>query len=435
MTTKKHESPLALLARSTPLPTWRPLARIIMGLVASFIVWAMIAHLDELAIAEGEIIPEGKVKVIQHLEGGIVREIYVQDGAEVKEGQPLIQLELPTTAMNRDEIQVRLDGLTLQRARLRAEVGHMELEFPPEEAKRQPQLVSAETRSYQARSASLQSSLSVIKDQMEQRRLEVVELDTKQRAISNNLRLVKERLAMSSELLKSGLMARMEHVQLEGQAEDFEGQLASVKASIPRAQAAETEARQRLDEERSKFLRQAEADLATAELDIARNQQLLSQASDQQIRAQIVSPTDGTIKNLHANTIGGVVRAGDPIMEVVPLHDKLQVEVKLSPADRGYVQVGQKAMVKISAFDYTTYGGLDGRVISVAPDTTVVQDADPYYRVVVETDNSWLGEEDEKHNITSGMQATVEIFTGSRTVMHYLLKPVLKLRHEAFKER
>ena len=161
----------------------------------------------------------------------------------------------------------------------------------------------------------------------------------------------------------------------------------------------------------------------------------MSQASDQQIRAQIISPTDGTIKNLHANTIGGVVRAGDPIMEVVPLHDKLQVDVRLSPADRGYVQVGQKATVKVSAYDYTTYGGLDGRVISVAPDTTVVQDKDPYYRVVVETENSWLGNEEEKHNITSGMQATVEIYTGSRTIMHYLLKPVLKLRHEAFKER
>ena len=429
------ESPLQQLAQSTPLPTWRPLARIVMGLVGAFIVWAMVARLDELAIAEGEIIPEGKVKVIQHLEGGVVREIYVQEGSVVKEGQPLLQLELPTTAMNHEEMQVRLDGLTLQRARLQAEVSHTPLQFPPDEAKRQPQLVSAETRSYQARQAALESSLQVIKDQMEQRRLEVIELETKQRAISNNIRLIQERLAMSADLLKSGLMSRMDHVQLEGQAEDFEGQLSSVKASIPRAQAAETEAKQRLDEERSKFLRQAEADLATAELDIARNRQLLSQASDQQIRAQVTSPTNGVVKNLHANTIGGVVRGGDPIMEVVPLDDKLQVEAKLMPADRGYVMVGQKATVKISAYDYTTYGGLDGKVILVAPDTTIVQDKPPYYRVLVETDRSWLGDDEEKHEITSGMPATVEIYTGSRTIMHYLLKPVLKLKHEAFKER
>ena len=429
------ESPLQALANSTPLPTWRPLARIVMGLVAAFILWAMVARLDELAIAEGEIIPEGKVKVIQHLEGGVVREIYVQDGSEVTEGQPLLLLELPTTALNHDEMQVRLDGLVLQRARLQAEVSNTELVFPPEEAKRQPQLVSAETRSYQARKASLESSLQVIKDQMEQRRLEVIELETKQRGISNNIKLIQERLAMSADLLKSGLMSRMDHVQLQGQAEDFESQLSAVKASIPRAQAAETEAKQRLDEERSKFIRQAEADLATAELDIARNTQLLSQASEQQGRAQITSPIDGVVKNLHANTIGGVVRGGDPIMEVVPLHDKLQVEAKLNPADRGYVEVGQKATVKVSAYDYTTYGGLDGRVVLVAPDTTTVQDKPPFYRVLVETDQAWLGDEDDKHIITSGMQATVEIYTGSRSVMHYLLKPVLKLRHEAFKER
>ena len=429
------ESPLQALANSTPLPTWRPLARIVMGLVAAFILWAMVARLDELAIAEGEIIPEGKVKVIQHLEGGVVREIYVQDGSEVTEGQPLLLLELPTTALNHDEMQVRLDGLVLQRARLQAEVSNTELVFPPEEAKRQPQLVSAETRSYQARKASLESSLQVIKDQMEQRRLEVIELETKQRGISNNIKLIQERLAMSADLLKSGLMSRMDHVQLQGQAEDFESQLSAVKASIPRAQAAETEAKQRLDEERSKFIRQAEADLATAELDIARNTQLLSQASEQQGRAQITSPIDGVVKNLHANTIGGVVRGGDPIMEVVPLHDKLQVEAKLNPADRGYVEVGQKATVKVSAYDYTTYGGLDGRVVLVAPDTTTVQDKPPFYRVLVETDQAWLGNEDDKHIITSGMQATVEIYTGSRSVMHYLLKPVLKLRHEAFKER
>ena len=432
--TPQH-SPLRQLAATNILPTWQPLSRLVIALVGAFILWAMVARLDELAIAEGEIIPEGKVKVIQHLEGGVVREIYVQDGAEVKEGQPLLQLELPTTAMNRDEMQIRLDGLMLQRARLQSEVGHTPLTFPVEEAKRQPQLVSAETRSHQAREAALQSTLDVIKDQIEQRRLEVIELETKQRATVNNIRLIQERLAMSADLLKSGLMSRMDHVQLQGQGEELDGQLASIKASIPRAQAAQTEAEGRMDEERSKFLRQAEADLATAELDIARNRQLLSQASDQQIRAQITSPIDGVIKNLHANTIGGVVRGGDPIMEVVPLHDKLQVEAKLSPADRGYVQVGQKATVKVSAFDYTTYGGLEGKVILVAPDTTVVQDKPAYYRVLVETDTSWLGDAEERHEITSGMQATVEIFTGTRSVMHYLLKPVLKLKHEAFTER
>lgn len=432
-----NHGPLDRLADRALLPTWAPFARIIAVLVGAFLFWANFAHIDEVAVAQGEVVPEGKVKTIQHLEGGIVREIYVKDGDEVKEGQALLQLELPVTAMNSDEIQVRIDGLQLQRARLLSEVNGTELKFPKDESERQPQLVSAETRSYQARRSTLQSSLDVIKDQIEQRRLEIQELDTKQRALSNSLRLARERLAMSEDLLKSGLMARMEHVQLEGQVEDLEGQLSSVKASIPRAQAAETEARQRLDEEHQKYLRQAQADLASVELDLARNSQLMTQASDQQLRTQITSPTDGVVKNMRANTLGGVIRAGDPIMEIVPIHEKLLIEARLQPSDRGYVKEGQDAVVKISAFDYTTYGGLEGKVMMVAPDTTVVADKEPYYRVIVETERSWLSEGDSKvkHSISAGMPATVEIHTGTRTVMHYLVKPVLKLSDDAFHER
>jgi adhesin transport system membrane fusion protein len=162
---------------------------------------------------------------------------------------------------------------------------------------------------------------------------------------------------------------------------------------------------------------------------------LLSQASDQQRRTAITSPIDGIVKNLHANTIGGVIKAGEPIMEIVPLHERLQIDAKLNPMDRGYVQLGQKAMVKLSAFDYTTYGGLEGDVILVAPDTTMGPDNQPFYRVVVQTDRAYLGEETAKRIITPGMQATVDIHTGTRTVIEYLVKPVLKLRHEAFRER
>jgi adhesin transport system membrane fusion protein len=208
-----------------------------------------------------------------------------------------------------------------------------------------------------------------------------------------------------------------------------------VRASIPRARAGLAEAQQRVGEEQAKFLRTVQGDLATAEVDIARNRQQYSQASNQQFRTQIVSPIEGVIKNLRANTIGGVVRPGDPIMEIVPINDRLQVEARLSPADRGYVRIGQRATVKISAYDYTTYGGLEGEVILVAPDTTTNPDADPYYRVVVRTDKGWLGEASEKRPITAGMQATVEIHTGQRSVAEFLVKPVLKLRHEAFHER
>ncbi|MGE5516106.1 MAG: HlyD family type I secretion periplasmic adaptor subunit [Bacteroidota bacterium] len=427
---------LLALSNSYPLPSWRPLARAVMAALTLFVLWALLAQLDEVTIANGEVVPEGKVKVIQHLEGGVVREISVADGMEVKEGTPLMQLDLSANSINRDELQVRLDGLTLQRARLRAEVGGAaNPDFPAAEASRQPVLLASETRNFDSRRAALRATLNVLNDQARQKTLEVQELETRQRALASNLRLSRERLAMSTELMKSGLTAKMEHVALQGQVEELEGQLDSVRASIPRAQAGAAEAKSRIEEEQARFVRTAQGELSEVELNVARTRELLSQASDQQRRTQITSPIDGIVKNLRANTIGGVVKPGEPIMEIVPLHERLQIDAKLNPADRGYVQVGQKAMVKLSAYDYTTYGGLEGEVILVAPDTTMGADNQPFYRVLVQTERAYLGDETSKRPITAGMQATVDIRTGTRTVMEYLVKPVLKLRHEAFRER
>lgn len=426
---------LHALSNAYPLATWRPAARVVMALTLIFVVWANYAVLDEVAVADGEAVPEGKVKVIQHLEGGVVREISAVEGAVVKEGEPLVLLDLPVSSMNRDELQVRLDGLTLQRARLEAELDGTPLNLPPEEARRQPTLLESERRAYDTRRASLRATLSVLQDQVRQKGLEVEELETKQRGIINNLRLAQQRLAMSTDLIRSGLTSKMDHVTQESTVEDLKGQLESIRAAIPRAMAAQSEASSRTAEEKARYQRTAQQELGEVELNIARTRELLTQASGQANRTQIVSPIDGIVKNLRANTIGGVVKPGDPIMEIVPLHERLQIDAKLSPMDRGYVQAGQRATVKLSAYDYTTYGGLDGEVILVAPDTTMTPDNQPYYRVVVQTDKAYLGDDSAKRPITAGMQASVEIHTGTRTVMEYLVKPVLKLRHEAFRER
>ncbi|KIM00687.1 Type I secretion system membrane fusion protein LapC [Paramagnetospirillum magnetotacticum MS-1] len=430
-------SRLYALANSYPLPTWRPLARVVMSLTGIFIVWAFVSHLDEVAIAEGEVVPEGKVKVIQHLEGGVVREIMVTDGSEVKEGAPLILLDLPVSSLNKEELQARMDGYMLQRARLEAELNDKPVAFPEEEAKRQPALVESERRSFEARRQALNATLTVLRDQVRQKGLEVQEYETKSRSITTSLRLSQERLVMSTDLIKAGLASKMDHVQIQSQVEDLKGQLESVRASIPRAEAAQQEAKGRVAEEMARFQRTAQSEMSEAELNIARTRELFIQATDQQRRTLIASPIDGIVKNMRSNTIGGVVRPGDPIMEIVPLHERLQVDAKLNPMDRGYVQEGQRATVKISAYDYTTYGGLDGDVILVAPDTTVPQtpNAQPYYRVVVQTDRAYIGDEQAKRLISAGMQATVEIHTGTRSIMEFLIKPVIKLRHEAFRER
>ena len=205
--------------------------------------------------------------------------------------------------------------------------------------------------------------------------------------------------------------------------------------ALPRAQAAIAEASQRLKEAEARFQRQAREDLGETEQNIARVQELLAQATDQGVRAEIRSPIDGVVKKLRHNTIGGVVTPGEPIMELVPTGDTLVISAKLSPADRGYVDVGQAAKVKVTTYDYSRYGGLDGRVIQVAPDTSADKNGQTFFEVIIETDKSYLGDAVGTLPITPGMQATVDIHTGTRTVAEYLVKPVLRLRDEAFRER
>ena len=426
------------LGENYPLPDWRIAGRVVMGMLTLLFLWSCFAMLDEVATATGEVVPEGKVKLVQHLEGGIVREIFVHEGSIVKSGQTLVQLDLPVSSVNKDELQVRIDGLHLTRARLTAEAEDKPLAFPEEEAKRQPALVDAERRSHEARLQNLQATLGVLQQQERQRVLEIQELEAKQHSVNSSLGLAHEKLVMSNNLLKDGLTSKMDHVQAQNDVEALEGQSQTLRSSVPKAQSALEEARDRMEEEKIKFRRTAQAELTDTELNLARNHEMMNQASDQVRRSTVTSSIDGIVKNLRQNTIGGVVRPGESIMEIVPINERLNIEAKVSPADRGYVAVGQTSTVKISAYDYTRYGGLEGKVVMVAPDTTTGSgsgpDAQPFYRVTIETDKSALGENGE-YPITPGMQAQVDIHTGRRSVLRYLITPVLKLRHEAFRER
>ncbi|MEQ8664230.1 MAG: HlyD family type I secretion periplasmic adaptor subunit [Rhodospirillales bacterium] len=430
-----QNNPLDRLLDDHPMPTWRFVAWPIMVLLVAAIAWAFFARLEEVSVAMAEVVPQGRVKVVQHLEGGIIQDIFVQEGDTVTEGDPLIQLDLASSGTNREELLARLDSEMLVLARLRAEANGTPLRFPKEVADRRPAMVEAQRQAYEARLSELESSLGVLREQVRQKELEVQELEAQRRAITNNLRLAQERFALSESLLSEGLTARIEHLELESEVESLQGELESTNSSIERAQAAISESRERVNEAELRFRREAQDDLGDSENTLARTQELMAQADQQGLRAEIKSPTDGIVKNMRFNTIGGVIGPGEPILEIVPTGDKLVIEARLDPTDRGYVTEGQAALVKISTYDYARYGGLDGRVILVAPDSSTDDDGEPYFRVVVETDRTYLGASEGQLPITPGMQATVDIKTGDRSVIDYLIKPVLKLKDEAFRER
>ncbi|MDH5189195.1 MAG: HlyD family type I secretion periplasmic adaptor subunit [Rhodospirillaceae bacterium] len=430
-----YASRLDALLKSHPAPTWRAVAWPVMVLLALSFMWANFAKLDEVASSPGEVVPMGKVKVIQHLEGGIIQDIFVAEGDIVREGQPLLQLDLGSGGANIEELQVRLDGEILARARLEAEAKGTDPIFPPDIASRIPEQANAQRQAFDARRRQMDSGLSVLKRQVTQRELEVQELQAKLTAARNNLKSAEERFKISTDLLKDGLTSRVDHLQLGAEVETLQGELKSIQAGIPRARAAVSEANSRLEEETNRFRSEAQNELSTTEQTISRIRELLNRANEQGVRSEVKSPIDGVVTNMNFTAVGNVVKPGDPIMAIVPTGEKLVIESRLRPTDRGYVAEGQKALVKISTYDFARYGGLDGLVVLVAPDSSTDENGLPYFRVVVETDKAWLGMNEGELPIMPGMEATVDIHTGQKTVMDYLVKPVLKLRHEAFRER
>ena len=428
-------SKLDALVAEYPLPALRFIAWPIILLLTLMTIWAHFAKLDEVAVATGKVSPESKTQIVQHLEGGIVSQIFVREGQPVKAGDPLVRLNLATSGVNREELAVRLDAQLLTRARLESEANATELKFPEDVAKRRPVQAQAEQRAYEAEMRELRSTQARLQQQQRQKELEVQELEAKRRAITNNLRLAQERLKISGELLKNNLTPRIEHLQLQAEVESMDGEIRSLTASIPRAKSGVDEVKQNMQQELLKFRRDAQSKLNEAEQAIARLNELVTQATDQGDRAEVRSASDGIVKNIRFNTIGGVVKPGDAIMEIVPTGDKLVIDGRLNPTDRGYVSEGQRAVVKIGTYDFLRYGSLEGKVILVGSDSSADEKGIPYFRVVVETDKTWLGKDEGELPITPGMDATIDIHTGKKSVMDYLVQPVLKLRSESFRER
>ncbi len=426
---------LDTLLAQHPMPSWRRFAWPVMIFLVAAMGWAYFALLDEVATAEGEVVPQGKVKMVQHLEGGIIEALFVTEGDLVRAGAPLLQLDLASSGTNLEELQVRLDSELLVRARLIAESKGTDIQFPQEAAERRPTLANAQRQAYEARKRELGSTLNIMREQVKQKQLETKELAARTKAVKRNYKLAGERLKMSQSLLSEGLTAKIEHLELEAEVESLDGELRSLQPSLPKALAAVEEATQRLQEGEGRFRREAQDELGKVEQNIARVNELINQANEQGSRAEIKSPIDGIVKNMRYNTIGGVVRPGEPILEIVPTSDKMVIEVKLKPTERGFIRPGQPAVIKISTYDFARYGGLDGEVIRVAPDTSLNEDGTPYFRVVVRTEKNYLGQTEGDLPITPGMQATVDIHTGKKSVMDFLIRPILKLRHEAFRER
>jgi len=371
---------------------------LIAALLVAAVVWAHFAIVEEVTTGEARIIPASREQVIQSLEGGILESMNVREGDVVERGQVLLEIDPKRAGAAYREGLSKVLGLKGSVARLRAEAYDQPLAFP-EDVEQVPTIVHDETQAYHARRRTLDESVE---------------------ALTRSLGLADREIALSEPLSRQGLISQVEILRMKRQANEFRLQIA---------------------ERQNKFRSDANAELTRLESELAQSKENVGAREDVMNRTVLRAPVRGTVKNIRVNTVGGVIQQGSDIMEIVPLEDQLLVEARIRPSDVAFVRPGLHATVKVSAYDYAIYGGLDGVVELLSPDTLKDEEKarqgrgdSTYYRLMVRTEKARLDAGGKTFPIIPGMTATVEVRTGEKSVLSYLLKPVLKVR-EAFRER
>nr|WP_260408809.1 HlyD family type I secretion periplasmic adaptor subunit [Pseudomonas cichorii] len=405
------------------------------ALILTALIWANYAVLQEVTTGEGKAIPSSKVQVIQNLEGGIVTEIFVREGQVVNKGDTLLRLDDTRFLSNRGESEVDRLTLTAQVERLAAEAEGRPLLLPQELLDKAPQVAADERALYESRQRRLDGEQRTLNEQLRQKTQELAEFRSRQEQFRNSLALVQQELDMSIPLVGSGAVSPVEILRLKRNAVEMRGSMNANTLAIPRAEAAINEIKSRAQESELTFRSEASRELNEKRSDLAKISANRIAIDDRMTRTTVTSPVRGIVKTLKINTIGGVVQPGSDLLEIVPLEDNLLIEARVRPQDVAFLHPGQKAMVKFSAYDYTIYGGLPARLEMIGADTVTDDKGNSFYLIQVRTDRNHLGEDDRPLLIIPGMVATVDIITGEKSVMDYLLKPVLKGGSEALRER
>lgn len=401
-----------------------------------FVVWASFSTLDETARGEGQIIPTSEIQVIQNLEGGIVEAFFVQEGAMVKKDEPILRLKDVGANSELGSNNARYLGLLATVTRLQAEVeGKDTVTFPDDVMKGAPKSVTEELAAFRANRDKLSGQTRVLEEQLVQRRQEVSELSTRAADLDAVIRLSREEKSMIEPLVARGSAPKIELVQLERGIKEKQTELNGVRQAIPRANAAISEAQARINEMKSTTIAQSQNELAAKMIEMNTVKETLGALTDRKDRTEIKSPVNGKIKDFKINTVGGVVKPGDPIVEIVPMDEQLLVEAKIKPSDIARLRPNMPAMVKITAYDFTIYGGLKGEVVDISADTIKNEKGESFYRVKVKTFENSLKRKGEDLPIIPGMIATVDIQTGKKTVMEYLLKPFVKTMQNSMNEK
>ncbi len=364
--------------------------------LAGFVGWASVAEIDQVSRATGQVIPSGRVQIVQSTDGGVIEAINVREGDRVRAGQVLVTLDRVRLAAAVDEGRAKVASLKTVKARIEAELFQQPLVFP-QDVQDFPDFMANQRQLFSRRRAAQTQDIA---------------------ALNTMLRLVRQELTMNQPLLEYGDVSRSEVLRLERSVADIEGQIAN---------------------RQNRYLQELQTEYAKVEEELVTAEQTLTQRLSALADTELEAPTDGIVKNVRLTTVGGVLRPSDEVLQIVPTGEELIVEAKVSPADIAYVRLGQSASVKFDAYDSSIFGSADGRVSYISPDTLSEQSPSGervYYRVHIRVDTSTMRPRaGETITIQPGMTATTEILTGHNTILRYLLKPIIRTVDQSFGER
>lgn len=422
------------------------------ALFICFLVWAYFAELDRVTRGEGKVIPSSQVQVIQSLDGGILQELYIKEGMVVTKGQPLARIDDTRFRSDMAQQTQEVEALRADVIRLRAELSSIlvadvkewqlqikidkkNLAFPDDLQKAAAELVEHQQDEYIGRLNNLENQVAIQAQQIKQRQQEIVELKSKIKTLQSSLNLANRELKLTRPLAEKNIVPEVELLKLQRTVNDLKGELRALRLLIPKHESALQEAVLKRRELVLNYRTDARAQLNEKQALLSRIIEAQVGVRDKVSKALIVSPVVGTVKTIHINTLGGVVKPGEVLLEIVPTEDKLLVEAKIIPKDIAFIHVGLPAKVKITAYDFTRYGGLDGVVEHISADTTQDEEGNSFYIVRVRTNESSMnskGKDDMP--IIPGMMTSVDIMISKRTVLEYMLNPILRAKEMALRE-
>lgn len=410
----------------------------------SAILWSYYSEIDELTRGEGKVIPSVKIQTIQSLDGGVVSEILVKEGFIIKKGQPLMKIDTTRFKASLDENKNTLESLLASQIRLTAEMNinikkpRPKLNFSNKNLTKYPDIIKVQKELFKTRYEELKANINTLNIQVKQKEQELKELQSKQEQLWQSIKLIKEEMATIENLVAKKVRPNIDLISIKREYNEILGDYMATKLSIPRAKFSIEESNNKVVEKIKMFKNEAAEELHRINNEIKKYQSKVISEKDKLDKTVIVSPVNGIINRIHINTIGGVVRSGADLIEIVPESETLLIEAKIDPKDIAFINPSQKAIVKITAYDFSIYGSLEGKIVEISADSIKDEDSregKTYYKVTIKTEKNYLEKDGERYSIIPGMIASVDIVTGKKTILEFILKPIIKTKDSALHER